>query len=100
MRNGLAARACGVEVSGLVGPKDREGRGGEALGGYVDVRAVKGCGGGEEQRLRQGPSLEVGVDGGIEGWHLWIERCRGICLRESSWFGDLLGFDVPWKMSA
>ena len=56
MGEGLGSGARGVEVGGLVGAEDGEGGFGEAFGGEVDVGAVEGGGGGEEERL--GESLE------------------------------------------
>lgn len=57
MRNSLAARACGVEVSALIGVEDGESGAGEAFGGDIDVGGaqMEGSGGGEEKGLGEGP---------------------------------------------
>ena len=75
MGNGLAARARGVQVSGLVGADDCESGGGETFGRDVDVGAMEGSSGGEEDGLSEGPVFEIGGDGRVEGWHFDFADC-------------------------
>lgn len=67
MRDGLAARARGVDVGGVVGREDGECGGGETFGGDVDVLSCEGGGGCEEdllgECLRRKGLVDVGRGG-------------------------------------
>lgn len=84
MRDGLVARARGVDIGHLVRGKDRESRGGEAFRGYVHVFSGRGGGGGEEYGLFEGPFREVVVDLVVEFTHCdeMIGRVRKEWLRK------------------
>lgn len=62
MADRLVTRAGGIDVASGVRAEDGEGTVRQALWGDVDVGAVEGRGGGEEDGLVKDPGLELGSD--------------------------------------